>query len=128
MKYLVGFDGSNSGKEAINLAKSRAKLHEAQILVVVSMVKGSDNDEIAAKNQHLIWAKKELEEAGLACETQLLIRGHSPGEDLVLFARENSVDEIIVGVKRRSKVGKLLMGSTAQHVILEAHCPVTTVK
>jgi len=38
------------------------------------------------------------------------------------------VDEIIVGVKRRSKVGKLLMGSTAQYVILQAPCPVVTVK
>jgi nucleotide-binding universal stress UspA family protein len=50
------------------------------------------------------------------------------GEDLVEFAEENKIDEIIVGVKRRSKVGKLLMGSTAQYVILNASCPVVTVK
>ena len=51
-----------------------------------------------------------------------------PGEDLVTFARENNVDEIIIGVRHRSKVGKLVFGSTAQYVILEAHCPVLTVK
>jgi nucleotide-binding universal stress UspA family protein len=58
----------------------------------------------------------------------LLIRGLAPGEDILEFAKESNVDEIIVGVKRRSKVGKLLMGSTAQYVILQAPCPVVTVK
>jgi nucleotide-binding universal stress UspA family protein len=52
----------------------------------------------------------------------------SAGEDLIEFANENKVDQIVVGVKRRSKVGKLLMGSTAQYVILQAQCPVVTVK
>jgi nucleotide-binding universal stress UspA family protein len=38
------------------------------------------------------------------------------------------VDEIFVGVKKRSRVEKMILGSTAQHVILNASCPVTTVK
>ena len=62
------------------------------------------------------------------CETHLLIRGLSPGEDLVQFSEDNQISEVIVGVRRRSKVGKLLMGSTAQHVILNDRCPVVTVK
>jgi nucleotide-binding universal stress UspA family protein len=52
----------------------------------------------------------------------------APGEDLVQFAKDNKVDEIVVGVKRRSKVGKILMGSTAQFVVLQAPCPVVSVK
>jgi nucleotide-binding universal stress UspA family protein len=50
------------------------------------------------------------------------------GEDLVQLAKENNVDEIIIGVRRRSKVGKLFFGSTAQYVILNAPCPVVSVK
>jgi nucleotide-binding universal stress UspA family protein len=57
-----------------------------------------------------------------------LIRGLAPGEDLVRFAKENDVDLVVVGVKRRSKVGKLLMGSTAQFVIIKAPCPVLSIK
>ena len=41
---------------------------------------------------------------------------------------ENKIDEIMIGVRSRSKVGKLIFGSTAQAVILGAHCPVMTVK
>jgi nucleotide-binding universal stress UspA family protein len=46
----------------------------------------------------------------------------------VQFAAEERAELIIVGIRRRSKVGKLLMGSTAQYIILKAPCPVLTVK
>jgi nucleotide-binding universal stress UspA family protein len=46
----------------------------------------------------------------------------------VQFAEDKQINEIFVGVRMRSKVGKLLMGSTAQHVILNAPCPVVTRK
>ncbi|MBW2582853.1 MAG: universal stress protein, partial [Deltaproteobacteria bacterium] len=52
----------------------------------------------------------------------------SPGEHLVYYAKDNNIDEIIIGVRRRSKVGKMVFGSTAQYVILEAPCPVLAVK
>jgi len=61
-------------------------------------------------------------------QTHLLIRGRYVGEDIVDFANENGIDEIVIGVKSRSKVGKLLFGSTAQYVILKSSCPVTSVK
>jgi nucleotide-binding universal stress UspA family protein len=49
-------------------------------------------------------------------------------EKLGAYPKKESTNEIIVGVKRRSKLGKLLMGSTAQHVILNAPCPVVSIK
>ncbi|MEJ2284271.1 MAG: universal stress protein [Desulfobacterales bacterium] len=52
----------------------------------------------------------------------------SPGEDLVQFVKDREIDELIVGVKRRSKVGKLIFGSNAQYIILMAPCPVVAVK
>ncbi len=64
----------------------------------------------------------------IPCEARANVSYNSPGEDLVNFAKENDVDEIIIGVRRRSKVGKLVFGSTAQYVILEAPCPVVSVK
>jgi len=130
MKILVGYDGSNSAKDALNLAKSHAKGLGASVEVVTSMQKGTESErkEIEQAERGLEYAKALFEEDNIACNTHLLIRGLSAGEDLVEFANENAVDEIIVGVKRRSKVGKFLMGSTAQYVILQANCPVVTVK
>ena len=130
MKILVGYDGTNSAKEALNLAKSHAKAFGASVEVVTSMQKGTESDrsDIEQAERGLEYAKSLFEKADISCNTHLLIRGLSPGEDLVEFANENQIGEIVVGVKRRSKVGKLLMGSTAQYVILKADCPVVTVK
>ncbi len=130
MNILVGYDGTNSAKDALNLAKSHAKVFGASVEVVTSMQKGTESQrkEIEQAERGLGYAKTLFEEDNIACNTHLLIRGLSAGEDIVEFADENEVDEIIVGVKRRSKVGKLLMGSTAQYVILQAQCPVVTVK
>jgi len=57
-----------------------------------------------------------------------LISGLDFGEDIVEFAEQNKADEIIIGIRRKSKVGKLIFGSTAQYVILNASCPVVSVK
>jgi len=51
----------------------------------------------------------------------------TPGEQLVTFAKNEKVDQMYIGIKKRSKVGKLIFGSTAQFVILNAPCPVVTV-
>ena len=130
MKIMVGLDGSNSSKEALRLAKEHAKTFNAKIELVISMEKGTQTqiEEIEQAEHDLANEKKLLEEDGISCDTHLLIRGMSPGEDLVEFAEKNEIDEIVIGVRRRSKVGKLVFGSTAQYVILNAHCPVVSVK
>jgi nucleotide-binding universal stress UspA family protein len=52
----------------------------------------------------------------------------SPGEDIVTFALDNEVDEIVVGLKKVSAVEKMIFGSNARYIILHAHCPVVSVK
>ena len=130
MKILVGYDGTNAAKEALSLAKDHAKAFGGSVDVVTSMEKGTEGqrEDIEQAERGLEWARSFFEEYGITCKTHLLIRGLMPGEDIVQFAEENKMDEIIVGVKRRSKVGKLLMGSTAQYIILKASCPVVSVK
>ena len=130
MKILVGYDGSNSAKDALALAKKHAVAFNADVVVITSLTGGSVTHavEVEHANEDLEFAKKMFDEDGIACETKLLIRGMTPGEDLVSFAKENAVDEIIIGIKRRSKVGKLLFGSNAQYVIIKSPCPVVTVR
>ena len=128
MKILVGYDGSQAAMDALKLSVQHAKAFEAQIVVVTSL-KGRENEdvhEIQQAETQLQYAQSYLDQKGVAAETHLLIRGLEPGEDIVQFAREKGIDEIIIGVKRRSKVGKLLFGSNAQYVILSAPCPVVS--
>ena len=130
MKILVGYDGSNAAKDALVLAKKHAKAFEAKVFVLSSLEKGSEDQlpKIEQAERDLEYAKNFFDKEGIPCETHLLIRGLSPGEDLIEFANENQIDEIIIGVKRRSNVGKLIFGSNARYVIMEASCPVVTIK
>lgn len=130
MKLLVCYDGSGAAREALVLAQSRAKMFDGKLFVVTAMAGGPEvpRKEFQEREEDLEKVKRRLAEEQITCETTLSVRGLEPGEDLVLFAREHSIDEIIIGVEKRSKVGKLIFGSTAQYVILEAPCPVLTVK
>ena len=130
MKFMVGYDGSNSAKDALDLASKHAKAFGADIIVITSLEGGNETNA-----GHIEQAKKELEfaesfmkERGIDVDTHLLIRGLKPGEDLVNYADQNDIDAMFIGVRRRSKVGKLLSGSNAQYIILKAPCPVVTIK
>ncbi len=130
MKIMVGLDGSKVSEAALELAAEHAQAFDAQILLVQSMVGGPEVPKKDFENTErgLEYQKNQFKNKNIACESLLSVRGLEPGEDLVRLAKEKQVDEIIVGVKRRSKVGKLIFGSTAQYVILNAPCPVVTVK
>ncbi|MBG0778975.1 universal stress protein [Desulfotignum balticum] len=130
MKILVGYKGVNVGKDLIEIAARHARAFDGQVIVVTSMKGGGNTDpmEVKAAEDNLEGIKPFFKEKNIPCDTHLLVRGMEPGEDIVAFAEENKVDEIIIGVRSRSKVGKLLFGSTSQVVILQANCPVVTVK
>lgn len=130
MIFLVGFDGSNTSMEALDLACTYAKAFHADIEIVTSMEEGDAKDvkQIRAAEEKLERAETLAKARGFSVKTHLLIRGMSPGEDVVQFATENQVDALFIGVRRRSKVGKLFFGSNAQYMILKAPCPVMTVK
>ena len=130
MKILLGYDGSEEADRALSLAVRHAKAFGAKVLVLKSRNKGTNEDlpDIEKDEELLENAKKMLAEAGVECETHLVIRGETPAEDLIDFAEENKVDEIIVGIAKKSRVGKLIFGSNAQYVILHAPCPVVTVQ
>ena len=131
MKILVGYDGSNASKAAIELARTHARAFGAMVLLVRSMQGGPEVPrlEFEVAEQELGGMQvAAFVDHGIASEHHLLVRGLTPGEDLVQFAAENGVNEIIIGVRRRSKVGKALFGSTTQYVVLNAHCPVVTVR
>ncbi len=130
MKILVGLDDSEVSAKVLDLAIRHAKAFKGELELTLSMEKGEESEQEAIRKAEAILEerKNRVEKEGVRCKTHLLIRGLAPGEDLVQFAKEQGIEEIVIGVRRKSKVGKLMFGSTAQHVILKAHCPVVTVK
>jgi nucleotide-binding universal stress UspA family protein len=56
------------------------------------------------------------------------VRGNTPTEDILEVARQAGAEMIVIGVRRRSPVGKMILGSNAQEILLDADCPVLAVK
>jgi nucleotide-binding universal stress UspA family protein/CheY-like chemotaxis protein len=130
MKILVGYNGGEVGRLALSLARDHARLNKAFVYVVISMEGGSSErqSDIIKAEENLAFAKKLMENSNIQCEAQQSVRGLSPGEDLIKFTKENEIDHIFLGIRKKSKAQKAIMGSTSRYVILKAPCPVTTVR
>ena len=130
MKLLLAYSGTKESEAALELAKKHAKIFDARLLVVSSSEggKGEKPEEISKIKNDLERVQKDISEDGIDCEVEQLARGLAPGEDIVLFAEENGIDQIYVGIRKKSRTSKLILGSTAQYIILKAKCPVISVK
>jgi nucleotide-binding universal stress UspA family protein len=130
MNILVAYDATKEAKEALRVAIRHAKVFKARIILAYSMVGGPEipRKEFEHAEKELQTQEILLKEEGLACETLLSVRGLETGEDIVKIAEEKQAEEIVIGIQRKSKVGKLLFGSTAQYIILNAPCPVVTIR
>ena len=140
MNIIVCSGGSSFAENKLEVAIKIGKAFNAVIHLMTSIfIKEESPDKFEfikderAKRSELVKmvqgrARKFVEKEGLACKTHVSDRGVEPGEDIVEYAKEINTGFIVVGIRRRSKVGKLLFGSTAQYVVLNAPCPVVTVK
>ncbi len=130
MKILVGYNGGDVGKRALELARDYAVKFDAFVYVITTMEGGTSETpaDIERVAQGLEFSRRMMEDSGLKCEVQQSVRGLSPGEDIVSYAKEKDVDHIFLGIKKTSRAQKMILGSTSRFVILKAHCPVTTIK
>lgn len=131
MKFMVCYDGSDEAKAALKVAQDHASVWNAKLEVVNTIVRIEplQYSRVKKAEEKLEEEVKELLGAiDPPYETQLLLTDLTAGEQLVKFAEEDRIDQIFLGIIKKSKVGKLLFGSTAQYVILHAPCPVVTVR
>jgi nucleotide-binding universal stress UspA family protein len=127
---VVGYVPKPEGEAALEHAISEAKLRGSS-LVVVNSHRGGDSldaDAVARTEAQLQAVEKKLTDAGVEFELKQLVRGFEPAEDLIKAAETAQADLIIIGLRRRTPVGKLILGSNAQRILLDAHCPVLAVK
>jgi len=130
MKILAAYDYSTVTQDILALAKQQARAFNAEVHLLRSIEKNPElqRDAVQKAEHNMDQVRREFTTMGLACVTHIVVSALSAGEDIVQFAEQNSIDLIVIGVRRRSKVDKLLFGSNAQLIILAASCPVLTVK
>ena len=117
MKILIGYDGSDVAKKAFKLAVKHTEAEESKIEVVhcLSQDRNLKYEDIKKVEQNLeCEAHALVNSETIPYETHVVISGEEYGEALVQFAEENGIDEVVIGIRKKSRTRKLLFGSTAQ--------------
>ncbi len=130
MKIMVCYDTAEADTKVLDLTKKHARAFDAKVYIATVLI-GSDVDQLdnIEKSKGMLTAAEQFfQEENIPIETKLMFGDQSAGESLVDYASDNGIDEIIIGTRKKSKLGKLIFGSTAQYVILEGPCPVVTTK
>ncbi len=114
---VVGYSAKPEGRAALRRAIDEARLRSSRLIVVHT----SPDAEVAQLTA-------ELATSGVPYEVAAPTDDLDPAEELIANADRTDAEFIVIGLRRRSPVGKLLLGSNAQRVLLDASCPVLAVK
>jgi nucleotide-binding universal stress UspA family protein len=127
---VVGYVDSPEGQAALEKSVEEAQLRNAKLIIVHSMRGGQTLDMVEAVHYERILedVQADLRSRSVDVEVRQLVRGHDAAEDLLSIATEEGADLIVIGLRRRSPVGKLVLGSKSQEILLDATCPVLAVK
>ena len=127
---VVGYVPKPEGRAAIQRAAAEAKLRGSTMIVVNSNKGGRElePEEAVQIEEAMAAIREDLDAAGIGFEMRQLVRGMDVAEDLIAVAEESGAEMIVIGLRRRSPVGKLILGSNAQTILLDAPCPVLAVK
>lgn len=126
---VVGYIPTPEGLAAVDYAISHARATGASRIVLVnSGSRGRDSDPKFAPADDLDALAARFDEAGLEHEIRQAAQALSPAEEILSAAEDSGADLIVIGLRRRTPVGKLFLGSSSQQVILDAACPVVAVK
>ncbi len=128
MTIVVGYIPTPEGSAAVDMAIAEARLKGSRLVVVNTGHFGDFSHPSFATAQDIDALDEQLTAAGVDHEVRRPTSDQAPAEVILAVATETRADLIVIGVRRRSPVGKVLTGSTAQQVLLDANCPVLAVK
>lgn len=130
MTIVLAYRPSPEGEAAFEAAVETALARDAELIVVHSSRGGrSETEGSVAEIQRVGDAmESRLNKAGVQYALQEIVVGRSPAQDVIQMAVDVEADLLVMGIRSRSRVGKLLLGSDAQEILLAAPCPVLAVK
>ena len=128
MTIVVGYIPRPEGLAAVDSAIIEAERRGEKLVVVNTGHHGDYSDPSFAASQDLEALDAQLTERGIEHDVRQPTRGLAPADELLDVAAEVDARLIVIGLRRRNPLGKLITGSTAQQVLLDAACDVLAVK
>ncbi len=129
MTIVVGYLATPEGRAALDAAMEEAERRSTGLLLVVTDRGTATTPEAAAEQARgLDELRREVDGRGIPFDVREMAQGRDVAEDLIGAAEESDGTLIVIGLRRRSPVGKLILGVNAQRILLDAPCPVLAVK
>ncbi|WP_328679624.1 universal stress protein [Streptomyces sp. NBC_00322] len=128
MTVLVGYVPTPEGEAALRAGIDEARTKGETLLVVNTTRGDAYADRAFAEQRYLDHVRRELTGLGVDFEIRQVVGGRDADEEILDLAASSEASLIVIGLRHRSPVGKLIMGSAAQRILLGAPCPVLAVK
>ena len=128
MTILVAYVPRPEGQIALDKGLEIAKRRQERLLVVNASPGGSQEDASKADVQDVERVEALLADSGLDAEFKQFVRGKSAVTEIEDMVESLHVSLLIIGLRKRTAVGKLILGSVAQDLLLSVSCPVLAVK
>jgi nucleotide-binding universal stress UspA family protein len=128
MTILVAYVPRPEGEAALDKGIEIAKRRDEHLLVVNASPGGGKADPSAVDGDAAERVQNILKNSGLNAEFKQLVRGKNAVDEIEALVDSMRVSVLIIGLRKRSAVGKLIMGSVAQELLLSVSCPVLAVK
>jgi nucleotide-binding universal stress UspA family protein len=128
MTIIVGYRPTPEGRAALERAVDEARRSGARLLVINSAERPAGSPEPLSAERGVDALSQRLAADGIVHEIRQLDLDDDPAEAILSGVSDRMADLIVIGLRRRTPVGKLITGSVAQRVLLDAECPVLAVK
>lgn len=128
MTILVAYAPRPEGQAALDKGIEIAKRRNEHLLVVNASPGGNSTDVSKADLEDVERVQRQLLACGVDAEFRQFVRGKSAAEEIQELVDTLPVSLLIIGLRQRSPIGKLIMGSVAQDILLSVACPVLAVK
>lgn len=128
MAILVGYIPSPEGRAALGTGIEIARKESLPLVIVNGGREAPWHDAKRVDGAGLEALEAELDASGVEYELVTPRGEDEAAEQLLAVGRERDITLIVIGVRRRTPVGKFFLGSASQRIVLEADVPVLTVK
>lgn len=126
MTILVAYVDRPEGQAALDKGIEIATRRNERLVVVNAGAGGKDESLIDGYEGERV--AERLSKLSVEAEFKQFVRGKSTIEEIEEMVEQLQVSVLVIGLRKRSPVGKLLMGSMAQEILLNVPCPVLAVK
>lgn len=128
MTIVVAYAPRPEGRAALEKGIEIAKRRSERLVVVNASPGGSKEDLAMVDATGAEEVERLLADSGVDAEFKRFIRGKSAVEEIKALVESLPASLLVIGLRKRSPVGKLIMGSVAQELLLSVSCPVLSVK